>query len=168
MTRYDKAFKFMLDNEGGLADDPDDLGGKTAYGVSIVWYPKTYWKLIRAKTHEERELILHDFYLTEFWNPLYDDIHSESLAIRLFDLGVNLGVKPSVRLLQQAINAFGYLLKVDGKFGSQTLWTANHIMDGIYKAYIDEAKKYYETRRTFWKHGKSWLNRLKKIIPDKV
>jgi len=31
---------------------------------------------------------------------------------------------------------------------------------------VKEGGQYY--CRTFWKHGKSWLNRLKKIIPDKV
>ena len=164
MTRFERALKYMLKNEGGLSDDPDDLGGATEHGgITSRFHPVTFWKVRRAKTPEERDTIIHDFYLKKYWNKLYNLISSERLAIRLFDLGVNLGVKRAVRLLQTTINENSdYHLTVDGIFGKNTLNAVNKT--NVYQAYKDKVKEYYESRSTFWKFGRGWLRRLNRLI----
>lgn len=154
---YTKAFNFMLKNEGGFSNHSKDKGGETLYGVSSRFFPETY-KLLRNATDDlEVQQILFKFYYNEFWNPLYAQIRSERLAIRLFDLGVNLGVKSAVKVLQRPLN-----VKVDGIFGKKTLAAVN--LYDIYGDFIAEADKYYRSLPDFPTFGKGWINRLYKEI----
>lgn len=153
LERYTKAFNFMMKNEGGFSDHPADRGGATLFGVSSKFFPQTYNELQNATDDLERQQILFKFYHDEFWNPLYDQIRSERLAVRLFDLGVNLGVKRAVRLIQQIAG-----VTIDGVFGKQTLRAVN--LYDVYGNFIAEADKYYRSLDDFPTFGKGWINRL--------
>jgi len=39
MSAFEPAFEFMLPHEGGYADDPNDRGGQTKFGISKRQYP---------------------------------------------------------------------------------------------------------------------------------
>jgi len=160
MDLFIKAYEFMRENEGGFSNDPDDNGGQTAFGVSSVYHPLVFTQLFFAdKT--ERENILKRFYKEKYWNDLYDNLHDPVLAVKLFDLGVNIGKKKVIQILQNCYNVEGgYDLKTDGIFGIITLSCCNR--QDIYMKFIHAVGYYYYTRSTFWKFGKGWINRLRR------
>lgn len=112
---FDKAFKFLLDNEGGYANNKNDLGGETKYGISKRSYPNVD---IKNLTLDKAKSI----YKRDFWDIISGDKFSnEKLAIKVFDIGVNIGVRSVIKLLQNSIADLGYSLKSDGFIGQETL-----------------------------------------------
>ena len=159
MANFDKAILHSLKWEGGYVNDPSDSGGETKYGISKRSFPDVD---IKNLTLDEAKNI----YLKNYWNPLYTQIKDESLAIKLFDLGINLGVAKAVILLQSAIYDFEPINKIDGKFGKITLELTNKYSDlDLYDAYISKVELYYRhitvKSPKNLKFLKGWLNRLK-------
>lgn len=152
-----EALTFTLKNEGCYSGDPDDLGGETKWGISEKQYPHLD---IENLTKTEVELI----YLNDYWNPLYAKLNKK-LGIRLFDLGVNIGVKRAVKIFQYTLNHYYKCnLTIDGMFGNQTLESCkSHPETSVYSTLIFEASKYYESLNQS-KYFKGWLNRLYKNI----
>ncbi len=60
------------------------------------------------------------YYLEHYWKPLYNQITSQAVANKLFDLGVLFGVGTAVKNLQITFN-----LEMDGVFGPVTLARVN-------------------------------------------
>lgn len=164
MSLFDRAFKFTEENEGGFVDNKKDKGGATFAGVSSKWFPNDYNAIINSSGEQQHELI-KDFYLREFWNPLYEKIFDVKLAIRLFDLSVNLGKKPAIKLLQKSFNDISIAdITLDGTFGHGTLRAVNLAPQPLYPFYIKNAEAYYRSLSDFPTFGKGWLNRLNKEI----
>lgn len=165
----------MKANEGGFSNHPSDPGGKTLFGVSVFYFPVQYYKIYSAWKSGNKVLLaelLHYFYHNEFWNPKYSLLSDKRLAIRLFDLSVNLGKKTAVRLLQTAINQTSILnLETDGVFGNKTLNACNFLYkqisteeEPLYEEFINQVERYYRSRKNFNVFGKGWLNRLNREI----
>ena len=152
-----EAVKFTIENEGGYSDDPDDKGGKTKYGISQASNPEVD---VENLTLTEAELI----YRKKYWNPLYAQL-PKKLGIKLFDIGVNIGVKTSIRVLQATLNRwFDTNLMVDGVFGSQTLSASLRAnSESLYSMFLFECSLYYESLKNY-KYFIGWLNRLYKEI----
>jgi lysozyme family protein len=158
VASFDKAILHSLKWEGGYVNDPSDSGGETKYGISKKSFPDVD---IKNLTLDEAKNI----YLKNYWNPLYTQIKDESLAIKLFDLGINLGVAKAVILLQKAIYNYE-TITMDGKFGNKTLSLVNKYSNlDLYNAYIDEVKFYYNhivaKNPKNVKFLRGWLNRLR-------
>lgn len=156
----------MRENEGGFSDNPHDKGGATIYGISSKWFPNDYSAIMGAPTQEEKELLTKQFYYNHFYNPLYDKIFYEPLAVRLFDLGVNLGKGISITLLQETFNRLSQnKISEDGKFGEGTLRGINLppiVHENFYSSYQKRTEEYYRGLKDFSIFGKGWLNRLYK------
>jgi len=168
--KFDKAFEHLIINEGGYSNDPMDKGGKTIYGITSKNYPATYKIVFDLYKDGLKELALDTakrFYQKEFWNDMYENINDSSLAFKLFDLGVNMGVKKAVKFLQQTINKLlqKEQLTADGIFGEQSLYYANRIeRELLYRSYIDTAGMYYKRLWNYFKFGKGWMTRLNKRV----
>jgi lysozyme family protein len=158
MNLFDRAFKFTEENEGGFVNDKRDKGGATIAGISSKWFPNDFQAVMNAPTKEEQEKLVKSFYQREFWNPLYEQLRDSKLAIRLFDLTVNMGKVTAIKLLQKSLS-----ITADGKFGKGTLGIANSNPDA-YQKLIDKADAYYKSLPDFKVFGKGWLNRLYKAI----
>lgn len=118
MAELEPAFQFVLDNEGGLEDNPADGGGVSKYGISNVLLQQTHpeWN-VESLTLEQA----HEIYATFFWPQIHgDSIANQTLANKLLDLTVNLGYGSGVRLLQRALGT-----GQDGILGSATLKLLN-------------------------------------------
>ena len=152
--KFEEAFIFTLNNEGGYSDDPNDKGGETKFGISKKSHPD---KDIKNLTKTEAEII----YRTEYWNVLYQYLPKE-LGIKLFDIGVNIGVKRAIRVLQNALNNyFDKELKIDGEFGKLTLSACLSVdKESLYSCYLFEISWYYNSLQS--NYFKGWLNRLYK------
>lgn len=111
-----------------------------------------------------------DLYFKYFWNPLYTDIKHIQLSNRIFNFGVNAGKRTAVKVLQRSINKMLDipLLKIDGRFGRNTLKAVKNInRDKLYVEYIIEIEEYYRSldKPQFMK---GWLRRLARLIPNKI
>jgi lysozyme family protein len=108
----------VLANEGGYARLANDPGGATNFGISHRDYPMLD---IEKLTREDAIAI----YFRDFWRlGRYDDLPL-TIAIKLFDLAVNMGPAPATRCLQRGLRACGNPVSEDGALGSATIAGAN-------------------------------------------
>ena len=171
---YIKAFNFLLRNEGGYVDDPDDSGGATKYGISLIFLSNIYKKgTLWADINKDGKVDKNDIVLLniEIAKKIYEQafwlkvkmIPYTNLAIKVFDAGVNIGMKKAIQLLQRILS-----VAEDGIIGPITLeaikkFNKNMLME----KYIEALCGYYYTitycnRPRFDKFIKGWLNRAKK------
>ena len=118
------AIAFVLRHEGGYVNDPRDPGGETKFGISKRSYPDLD---IKDLTREEAARI----YARDWWAPgRFDDIAEAAgplVAVRLFDLAVNMGMRTAFRLFQEAIRDCGEAIATDGIVGPKTLAAASRV-----------------------------------------
>ena len=108
---FEDAFGFVTrdDIEGDYVNDPRDPGGETKHGISKRSYPKVD---IAALTLKDAKAI----YRRDFWDALNCEEMPRSIAISVFDCGVNQGTKVAARLIQKAAR-----VSADGIIGPITL-----------------------------------------------
>ncbi|GHS92249.1 hypothetical protein AGMMS49949_04070 [Alphaproteobacteria bacterium] len=112
MGNFDKAIKFVFQNEGVFSDDPHDSGGETKFGISKKSYPDLDIKNLT----KEQAL---EIYRRDFWEPYQD--FEDRLATKVFDLAVNMGHHKAVQILQRALRCLGARqVKDDGVLGPVT------------------------------------------------
>lgn len=123
MASFETAYQFLYKNEGEYANNPNDLGGETKYGISKRQFPN---EDIKNLTPERAKLIMKNV----FWDPYrLSEIIYQELANHVFDMTVNAGGDDGPKYLQKAAIHLGRDLKVDGAIGDKTL-TAVNILDG--------------------------------------
>lgn len=138
---FERAFAHVImGKEGIYSNSQNDLGGETVYGISRTKNPSWEgWKLVDAIKHNSPDTatviqkisnnkglmnMIKDFYWLRYWLPVKGDDINSSVAETLFDIGVNQGVKSSVKYLQQSLNKLNRNQKdyanieVDGDLGT--------------------------------------------------
>lgn len=185
-SRFRDAYDALAREEGGWANNKNDKGGETAFGVARnfwpdwqgwvvvdavkkrIGFPSCGVKALNAALRADRAFpgMLRDFFYDHFWLPMKGDKFTYApLASEVFELAVNSSHSPAVKVLQRAINALGRPLSVDGALGPATLAAANAI-DGpkILRAFRETAVRHYEeiVRRDPSQAGHlaGWLKRL--------
>lgn len=133
---YARALEVVLKHEGKFSNDPNDPGGATNYGISL----RLARRLGDLDGDGELDLDLDDdgdvdiddirlltpekagvVYRHVWWDRYgYGRLHL-TLAVKVFDLAVNMGAKQSHRCTQRALRACGYTLAEDGVLGPKTL-----------------------------------------------
>ncbi|MDO8415480.1 MAG: glycosyl hydrolase 108 family protein [Agitococcus sp.] len=126
-TSFDTAFEHTIGKEGNYANNPNDLGGETMYGITKALASRYgYVGDMRKLPLETAKYI----YRHEFWDKMrLDDVAvlNELVAAEIFDTGVNMGNGIAIGFLQQALNAFnqrGSLypdIKEDQSIGPSTI-----------------------------------------------
>lgn len=125
---FNNALSVTLKHEGGYSNNPNDPGGETNYGITI----KT------AKSHGYQGSMkdipidtVREIYSKNYWLCIKCNIialKSVELATYLFDCSVNIGVKKTAKILQQALNSLNRKdkdLPEDGIIGPATLGCIN-------------------------------------------
>lgn len=162
--RFLKFFGHLVPDEGTYSDDPDDSGGRTIFGISEASFPNQFlvcYNLYQTQGKEKSLAYAQQFYAANFYKPIYDQIHDERVAFKVYDLGINEGCVTAIKLLQEAIGCDS-----DGIFGQNTLSMVNS--KDCYQDYLNEAEKHY--RDIVGKNPKDkkflngWLNRLHRSI----
>jgi len=127
----------VLANEGGYASLPNDPGGETNFGISQRDYPRLD---IRNLTREGAMAI----YFRDFWKAgRYAELPN-AIAVKLFDLSVNMGPAHAVQCLQRALRACGTTVVEDGALGNATVAAANRANGAALLAALrSEAAGYY-------------------------
>ena len=134
--KFDWALFCVLHHEGGFVDNPNDPGGATDYGVSLRFLRSVGEDIdgdgdidvddIKALDLDKVE----ELYEKHFWKPAKcDKIQSEMIAVKVFDMAVNMGSKQAWKLVQRACNTLGYSLTIDGKPGPATLASVKSLTD---------------------------------------
>lgn len=170
-----KAFNYMLQNEGGLTEDPNDPGGATHYGISEQFLKACYkrgsiWADLNHDGKIDKEDIIlinkkmaQRIYEVEFWDKV-KNIPNDLLAIKVFDASVNIGTSNAVKRLQKVLN-----VKQDGIIGEKTISAIKKMdINKLFHEYIESLQCYYY-KLVFWYkpkldgYLKGWLNRAAKI-----
>ena len=142
MGDFEKAYRRTMKNEGGTfgySNNPKDPGGETVMGISRVNWPQwPGWTYVdQAKSgstfphnlgyYTEIPRLVRIFYKQHFWDVMnLDQLENQLVAEKIFDTGVNVGVKVVVQFLQRTLNASnqkGKLwpdIQMDGKYGPAT------------------------------------------------
>ena len=173
MRCFSKAITVVLEHEGGFSDHPSDPGGATNFGISLRWLKSQglFGDLdddgdvdiddIKAITSETASRI----YREKWWNRYhYDRFVDCSIAIKVFDMSINMGSNRAHRILQYAINGLGGNLIVDGIIGPITMKSANiEPKDILLKEIREEQKRFYlrliTKRPDLVVFKKGWLRR---------
>src|ERR1700693_522006 len=141
LTAYPKLFTLavtrVLANEGGYVRLASDPGGATKFGISQRDYPKVN---ITELTREEAVAI----YFRDFWNSgRYTEL-PDAIAIKLFDLSINIGPAHAVRCLQRALRSCEIAVAEDGALGDASIAAAKRANgETLLAALRSEAAGYY-------------------------
>ena len=117
MADFKTAVLLTLQHEGGYVNNPHDKGGPTKYGITQADMPGVD---ISQITTDQAVA----YYAEHYWKTLYSQINDQSLANKLFDMGVLFGVGTAVKLLQISLSE-GITVVPDGIFGVNTLAVTN-------------------------------------------
>jgi lysozyme family protein len=129
MADFNVSIQKILDNEGGLSENPMDRGGKTRYGISQKSYPNEY---IDSLTIERAKFL----YERDYWNPILgNQIMSQEVADSLLDFAVNAGIKTAVKLAQSVVG-----VDADGSVGKDTIYAINTYSPKLFLAEFKLAK----------------------------
>ena len=121
-----------LEFEGGYANDKDDKGGETCFGITEKYYPNELKEILAIERHSERLTYAVAFYYTNFWCPIPSGLPIVVKSL-YFDMSVNMGSRSAGKILQQAVNL---------------LSDSNIAIDGIVgKDTIKQLKSYYPDRK---------------------
>lgn len=152
---FREAIRHTLENEGGYVNDPDDPGGVTKYGISQRAYPKL--DIANLTLGEAREI-----YRRDYWQRGgFFRIEIRDLAVKLFDLGVNIGVQRPALMLQQALNRLGLVVEEDAILGPVTAHAANtfaHPSALLMAVRVIAGRYYFDLENERYLAG--WLARL--------
>jgi lysozyme family protein len=160
MDAFERAFELVLKFEGGYVNDPDDPGKATKFGISQRQFPNLDIKNLTIEQAKE-------IYYKNYWLPAKCDKVADIniyLAILLFDTTVNIGIKTAVKILQKAINKYGFAIKEDGIIGEITL---QHIkacnVECLIRDFCLERIRYYveiSKKKNLRKFLRGWIFRV--------
>src|SRR3972149_3920166 len=103
-----------LEHEGGYVNDPHDPGGETQFGISKRRYPHLDIKNLTL------DVACH-LYKKDYYDVLRcEQFTSGQVRWKVFDIGVNMGVRTAAKLLQMAV-----LVTADGIIGPATIAATN-------------------------------------------
>jgi lysozyme family protein len=115
MPSTDQIITDIINREGPATNDPNDKGGRTAFGIAESANPQA-WADGRVTEEEAREI-----YLTKYVKgPGFDKIEDPRLQAQVVDFGVNSGPHLAIMKLQAACG-----LPQDGVLGPKTLGAVN-------------------------------------------
>lgn len=163
MIGFSAALAFVLAREGGRVDDPDDRGGRTAFGVTQTIYDRyrRNRSLPARDVWEIDDSEVSDIY-EGIWEARKCDQLPWPLSLAHFDACVNHGPVNAVRMLQWTVGAHD-----DGVHGPKTqaliagLLTRMSARDLTVKLLFRRLRFYYDiSQGSQVKFLRGWLDRV--------
>jgi lysozyme family protein len=177
MSAWEEAAQHILKVEGGYVNDPKDPGGATNYGISIRFLKDRdsdhYIHELADGDHDgdvdvadikgltvDRALTIYKY---AFWIPNKYDQFSDKIAVKLFDMAVNMGAGQANKQFQRALGADD-----DGQIGPDTIkhYTSQYAARGeafILESIRAQQKHFYDEliskHPQLAKFRKGWYNR---------
>ncbi len=162
MAQFLPAIQYVLVNEGGFTNNPNDPGGATNFGILQRDMPGVD---IRNITRDQAIA----FYLPNYWDKaLYTDITSQQVATKIFDTHVNLGLVPAVMIAQHVLGFQG--TDVDGDMGPMTVKAINaadkaSFLAGMVSLIITHYKLLEARNPKLLVFDRGWMARANKLPP---
>lgn len=152
LSNFDRAIPILLEEEGGLSDNPKDPGGLTKYGISQRAYPSVD---IRALTPATAAAI----YARDYWPACGADKLPWPLCLFVFDHAVNAGSVTAIKCLQRAARVGS-----DGELGTLTLGAvAAADLRLLCRQFNVERCRYYTRLAGFPTFGLGWMGRVASV-----
>jgi lysozyme family protein len=132
MADFKPAFEFVLQHEDPARSGKVtvDAGGRTRFGIAARFHPDLPEEFFAGPAEDalaEAEKIERQ----EYWDSMrLAEVENQSVANKLFDMGVNMGVRQAVLYAQRAANALldrDARLEEDGVIGEKTLAAINAV-----------------------------------------
>lgn len=115
---FGEALDFVLKEEGGYVDDPNDHGGSTNKGVTQAAYDG-YRNSTGSGSQSVRyinDAEVYEIYFNRYWIAGKCDQMNFPINLVHMDACVNSGLRAAMKLLQRALD-----VEDDGVFGKQTI-----------------------------------------------
>ena len=169
--RFDSVIGYSFDFEGGYANNKNDRGGETKFGITAPFLEDYKYALPGGKGKPINELTKEDaklLYKAQWDKYNLGYIHDKDLALLLNDYMINSYARNVAKRVQNILNSNGTNLKIDGIFGKETLnaindvdkkWLIKQILIDRYHWY----RKSVQNDKVQIEHYKGWINRLNKI-----
>jgi lysozyme family protein len=109
MSQRDDAIEWVLGEEGGYSNNPDDPGGETQWGISKRAHPDL--NILTLAREEAKEI-----YATDYWDACQCGKLPWKWAMILFDFAVRIGPVRAIKQLQEIVGT-----RVDGRMGPLTV-----------------------------------------------
>jgi len=178
-SSFNSAIKHILEREGGFVDNENDPGGATNFGVSLRFLKKQLEIMggpeifdfdgdgdldaddIKAMSEQEAK----DIYFKFWWEKYnYRQISDQDLAIKVFDMSVNMGGRQAHKLIQRACRAAGGLLDDDGILGSKSFSVINSVNAMVVLGAVRTEQKHFylqliKKNSSFSVFKNGWLKR---------
>lgn len=154
---FNQSLKYVLIDEGGNDDDPQDSGGRTSRGITQREYNS--WCQLNGKTagdvwHASQDEITQ-IYNSQYWSPYCDGLPS-GVDYLFFDISVNAGRSQAVKSFQKALG-----VTVDGMMGQVTLASIQASdPTKLINDVSDVRRNFYKHLAKFPRYGKGWLSRV--------
>ena len=139
------ALERVLEHEGGFVNDPDDPGGATNYGISLRFLrdEASGDPLLKAlydfdndgeiDADDIAELSIEDaaqIYKRAFWDRYDYGSLPSIVAVKVFDMAVNMGPRQAGKILQRALIACSRReIAPDGVIGPKTRKAVNDVVN---------------------------------------
>lgn len=182
IDKFDNALTFVLMNEGGFVDSPNDSGGATNKGISLRFLKSLPVEDLRKYGIHEDEVSVNtirdlndtqiaSIYRGEFWNQApFERILFSQTYCYIFDCCVHHGIAQGIKLVQRAMWAQYkqyYFLVDDGIMGDKTLDVVNKIAFNISYVMAERAgfcRMLAATRPKDEPNLEGWLKRVYRSI----
>jgi lysozyme family protein len=153
----------LLRHEGGKANDPDDKGGLTYYGISEEWYPEFH--------KDPTPVGAIGIYKNDFWNAVHgNDIKTQNIAGSMVDFALTSGPRTAIKTAQMILLVqFNCGVTVDGIMGPFTLAFLNSVdQERLLALYTVNRTNFYGSLvlkdATQGKFLHSWLTRTAEYL----
>lgn len=151
MSIFMHALSRTLHHEGGFVDNPHDPGGATFRGISLRFLNSAGYDVDNDGDVDIDDIhalvdnpeAINGLYQSYFWIPnRLGEIPSELLAVKIFDMCVNMGGRQAWKIVQRASGR----LKDDGIVGPKTITyvvqQAEQDYELVTKIRVEQAKFY--------------------------
>jgi lysozyme family protein len=177
-SSFEEAQKLVKNFEKGYSSDKKDRGnyvktkwGKrfvgTNYGISA---PVLMEYLGRVPTQEDMKKLSYkealEIYKKKYWEPQnFRFFNNQSIANLIYDGCVNQGIKAMKDIVRSAYIENGIELgSLENPFQKKWIKEANNLdHEKLFNSIKEGREKRYRESKTFYKHGKGWLERLNSI-----
>ncbi len=158
---FETALAFVLKEEGGYVDNPNDNGGATNKGITQKVFDSYRYGLglPYLPVKDISDAAVSAIYRSQYWNHVHGDKLPDPVDLVVFDAAVNCGVSRSVKWLQQLCGT-----AQDGVMGQQTEAALSaHDPVQLCKELLDRRDDYYhelvDLKPSQAVFLKGWLNR---------
>jgi|DEB0MinimDraft_3_1074331.scaffolds.fasta_scaffold90500_2 lysozyme family protein len=158
---FESCLPYILKEEGGFIDHPEDPGGATNHGITRKTWETFTGK--KATIDDIKKLTISDVtpaYKKLYWDKVRGDELPLGVNLAVFDFAVNSGPTTAIRHLQKVAD-----VEADGIFGPDTkreVWAmdANQlIFDLCQSRYL-----FLHSLDHFPTFGRGWTSRISRIL----